>query len=132
MSIFINGMQLPKDEVAVIIYSDGDVRTEDWTKYSAIEVPDETQPVKWIPFSVRDLDEEEKENHPDWDCILDGELPEDGQRILVNVKFKGHESVQMDEFYSDCDGSYLDSGYEIGTEVTHWMPLPEPPKDGET
>ncbi len=92
----------------------------------------DVQPVKWIPFSVRDLDEEEKENHPDWDCILDGELPEDGQRILVNVKFKGHESVQMDEFYSDCDGSYLDSGYEIGTEVTHWMPLPEPPEDGET
>ena len=92
----------------------------------------DVQLVKWIPFSARDLDEEEKENHPDWDCILDGELPEDGQRILVNVKFRGHESVQMDEFYSDCDGSYLDSGYEIGTEVTHWMPLPEPPKEGET
>lgn len=89
----------------------------------------DVQPVKWIPFSVRDLDEEEKAEHPEWDCILDGELPEDGQRILVNVKFKGHESVQMDEFYSDCDGSYLDSGYEIGTEVTHWMPLPKPPKE---
>jgi len=92
----------------------------------------DVQPVKWIPFEIRDLDEEEKEEHPEWDCILDGELPEDGQRILVNVKFKGHESVQMDEFYSDCDGSYLDSGYDIGTEVTHWMPLPEPLKDGET
>ena len=92
----------------------------------------DVQLVKWIPFSVRDLDEEEKAEHPEWDWILDGELPEDGQRILVNVRFKGHESVQMDEFYSDCDGSYLDSGYEIGTEVTHWMPLPEPPKDGET
>lgn len=92
----------------------------------------DVQPVKWIPFSARDLDEEEKAEHPEWDCILDGELPEDWQRILVNVKFKGHESVQMDEFYSDCDGSYLDSGYEIGTEVTHWMPLPKPPKDGET
>ena len=37
----------------------------------------------------------------------------------------------LDEYYDD-DGCYLDSGYEIGTEVTHWMPLPEPPKDGET
>lgn len=87
--------------------------------------------VKWIPFRVRELDEEEKADHPEWDWILDGELPEDGQRILVNVKFKGHESVQMDEYYDD-DGCYLDSGYEIGTEVTHWMPLPEPPEDGET
>ena len=91
----------------------------------------DVQPVKWIPFSVRDLDEEEKAEHPEWDWILDGKLPEDGQRILVIVKFKGHESVQMDEYYED-DGCYLDSGYEIGTEVTHWMPLPEPPKDGET
>lgn len=91
----------------------------------------DVQPVKWIPFSVRDLDEEEKAEHPEWDWILDGKLPEDGQRILVNVKFKGHESVQMDEYYED-DGCYLDSGYEIGTEVTHWMPLPKPPKDGET
>ncbi len=90
----------------------------------------DVQPVKWIPFRVRDLDEEEKADHPGWDWILDGELPEDGQRVLVNVKFKGHESVQMDEYYDD-DGCYLDSGYEIGTEVTHWMPLPKPPKDGE-
>lgn len=91
----------------------------------------DVQPVKWIPFSVRDLDEEEKAEHPEWDWILEGELPENGQRILVNVKYRGHEAVQMDEYYND-DGCYLDSGYEIGTEVTHWMPLPEPPKDGET
>lgn len=85
---------------------------------------------KWIPFNVRDLDEEEKAEHPEWDWILDGELPEDGQRILVNVKFRGHESVQMDEYY-EGDGCCLDSGYEIGTEVTHWMPLPEPFKYDE-
>lgn len=104
-----------------------------WDGYQKVsELPAaDVQPVKWIPFSVRDLDEEEKAEHPEWDWILDGKLPEDGQRILVNVKFKGHESVQMDEYYED-DGCYLDSGYEIGTEVTHWMPLPEPPKDGET
>jgi len=34
---------------------------------------------------------------------------------------------EYDEFYTD-DGSYLDSGYEIGTEATAWMPLPEPYK----
>ena len=80
---------------------------------------------KWIPFKSRPLTEEEKEDHPEWDFILDGKLPKDGQRILVNVKYRGHEAVQYDEYYDD-GGCYLDSGYEIGTEVTAWMPLPKP------
>lgn len=80
---------------------------------------------RWIPFKTRPLTKAEKEEHPEWDCILDCKLPDNGQRILVNVSVRGHESVQYDEFYTD-DGSYLDSGYEIGTEATAWMPLPEP------
>ena len=40
MSILIKCMNLPKEEVAVIIYSDGEVRTEGWEKYSAVEVPE--------------------------------------------------------------------------------------------
>lgn len=79
----------------------------------------------WIPFKTRPLTKEEKEEHPEWDGILDCKLPDDGQRILVSVSVRGHESVQYDEFYTD-DGSYLDSGYEIGTEATAWMPLPKP------
>ena len=85
------------------------------------------QPVQWIPFKTRPLTEEEQDEHPEWDCILDCKLPDDGQRILVNVSVRGHESVQYDEFYTD-DGSYLDSGYEIGTEATAWMSLPKPYK----
>ena len=83
----------------------------------------------WIPFKTRPLTEEEKEEHPEWDCILDCKLPDDGQAILVSINLRGHECVQYDEFYSD-DGSYLDSGYEIGTEAVAWMPLPEPYKEG--
>ena len=82
---------------------------------------------RWIPFKTRPLTKEEKEEHPEWDGILDCKLPDDRQRILVSVSVRGHESVQYDEFYTD-DGSYLDSGYEIGTEATAWMPLPEPYK----
>lgn len=80
----------------------------------------------WNPFAYRVPTEEEKENHPDWDYVLDCKLPEDGQRILVNIKYKKAESVQMDEFYYDSEGCYLDSGYDIGTEATAWKPLPEP------
>ena len=82
---------------------------------------------RWIPFKTRPLTKAEKEEHPEWDGILDCKLPDDGQRILVSVSVRGHESVQYDEFYTD-DESCLDSGYEIGTEATAWMPLPEPYK----
>lgn len=80
---------------------------------------------RWIPFKTRPLTKEEKEEYPECDDILDCKLPDDGQRILVSVSVRGHESVQYDEFYMD-DGCYLDSGYEIGTEAVAWKPLPEP------
>ena len=93
---------------------------------TAVEVEEQ----RWIPFRSRPLTAEEKEEHPEWDAIFESPLPDDGQRILVNIKCKGHEAVQMDEYYND-DGCYLDSGYEIGTEATAWMPLPEPWRGGQ-
>ena len=60
------------------------------------------------------------------DDVLCGRLPYDGQRILVNIAYKGHEAVQLEEYYDDGGESYLESGYDIGTEATAWMPLPEP------
>lgn len=80
---------------------------------------------QWIPFKLRPLTEEEREEHPEWDCILDCKLPDDGQEILVTYDINGRRGVWYDEFCSD-DGSYLDSGKEIGEEVIAWMPLPEP------
>ena len=91
-------------------------------KYRPISAQPEQQ---WIPFKTRTLTEEEKEEYPEWDSILDCKLPDDGQRILVSVSLRGHECVQYDEFYTDAE-SYLDSGYEIGTEAVAWIPLPEP------
>ena len=85
---------------------------------------------EWIPFKTRALTDEEREEHPEWDCIIVGPMPDDGQKILVSINLKGHEEVQSDEFYTD-DGCYLDSGYEIEREAVAWMPLPEPYKEGE-
>lgn len=48
---------------------------------------------QWIPFTTRPLTEEEKEEYSEWDRILVCELPDDGQRILVSVSVRGHESV---------------------------------------
>jgi len=84
---------------------------------------------RWIPFKARELTEEEKQEHPECNFIFDGQLPEDGQRILVSIDVAGHERVQLDEFYED-DEIYLDSGYEIGEEAVAWMPLPNPYQEG--
>ena len=85
--------------------------------------------MQWIPFESRPLTEEEKADHPYWEAILSGHLPNNGQMILVSIQDARHEHVQVDEYYDD-DGSYLDSDYEIGTEATAWMPLPKPYKVG--
>ena len=64
---------------------------------------------------------------PGW-ISVDDRLPKDEERILIFVALEGHESVQLDTCYEDCGYMHLDSGYAFGAEVTHWMPLPEPPR----
>lgn len=41
-----------------------------------------------ISYRLRPLTNEEKEEHPDLDYILECNLPYDAQRILVNIKYK--------------------------------------------
>jgi len=89
------------------------------------QLPSAQPEPQWIPFKTRPLTEEEKEDYPGWDSILDCKLPDDGQMILVSINLHGHERVQCDEFFVD-GGCYLDSGYELGAEAIAWMPLPEP------
>ena len=69
----------------------------------------DVQPVKWISCKER--------------------MPEDNDRVLILAKNEsvyiakhrvfGHFVVSFEYWLDD-------------TEVTHWMPLPEPPKDGDT
>lgn len=57
-------------------------------------------------------------------------IPEDGQDVLIwdnidKTSFTGH--------YVWCDGWTVD-GYAVNRfhfDITHWMPLPEPPKEGD-
>ncbi len=62
----------------------------------------------------------------EWVNIKD-RLPEEGQRVLCfngYIYLKDYDSV----FY---DGERHWTGSRIGqiAEVTHWMPLPQPPKE---
>ena len=126
MSVLIKDMEKPKFCYELI---DGEpkrcpfVDTDD-------DLPSAQTEQRWIPFILRPATDEEKEENSGLDYYLDGKLPEDGQKILITVRVPGHKEVQVDEFYSDADGSYLDGLYEIGTEAVAWMPMPEPYKGG--
>lgn len=54
-----------------------------------------------------------------------GELPKEKERVLVFLKNNGHTKG-----YTRIDTDRLIKGSWIrwGSCVTHWMPLPEPPK----
>lgn len=99
---------------------------KEWTSTKDLpSVEPDCKTGEWIPFTSHEPDAEEKEMYPDYEYVIDGPLPEEGQRILVTIACAGHEHVQEDEFYSD-DGCYLDSGYDLISEAIAWMPLPEP------
>ncbi len=77
----------------------------------------------------------------EWISVKD-QLPDDGQYVLVYHSDDFHITVGYFEsdnvrFYIESDGKkfYTDSGWETEIpwaqkgSVTHWMPLPEPPKE---
>ena len=80
---------------------------------------------QWVKFEKRELTEEEKTEHPEW-CYMMENTPDDGEEILVS----NGRYVWKDEFINDGDGCYLDSDHDM--EDCWWMPLPEPPKEGES
>ncbi len=59
----------------------------------------------------------------EWISVED-RLPNNEQRILVS----DGDFIVIDEFIEEEDDFYLESGLELVDEVSHWMPLPEPPK----
>ena len=74
---------------------------------------------QWIPFTMREMTEEEKEEYPDWDYIIDSPLPDNGEEVLVsNGKY-----VWVDTFCNDGDGCYFDGGEDI--EGLAWMKMPK-------
>lgn len=66
----------------------------------------------------------------DWISVKD-RLPEEGENILIFVNDLKSEPVQADVCYYDGDEAWLDSGYNFGSDVPYWMPLPKPPEVNE-
>lgn len=80
---------------------------------------------RWIPFTLREADVEEKEAFG-CETMLDCKLPEDGEEIFVTYKFKDEFYVCGDTFMRDGSACYLESGLDFVSEAIAWQPLPEP------
>ena len=89
---------------------------------------------EWIPITSRPMTEDERKewsekldyNIDDDEAVIYGNLPDDGQRVLVYNKYSGE--VVIDTFCDDYDGCYFEDNGDMDG-ITHWMPLPEPPKE---
>lgn len=89
---------------------------------TAIEMKHEELATKWIPFTMRELTDEEREENPEWDWVFTCKLPADGETVLLtNGKY-----VWEDTFCCD-DGCYFDRADDIEDYDGYaWMPMPEP------
>lgn len=61
---------------------------------------------------------------------VEEEKPDTGQYVLVNHKDGVMQCAQyLISGYDDRELWMLDHYYKEQSEITHWMPLPEPPKE---
>ena len=70
--------------------------------------------IEWHPIEIRDGE-------------IIGELPEDGQTVLVSVIYaRGVQGVTVDVFCEDQDGSFFEDW--DWPQIKAWAPMPEPYK----
>lgn len=90
-----------------------------------------------LPYSVKgdletSLEAEDVQPVNKWISIKD-RLPEIGRSVLIYYSPWEGDAIQVAKL--DCDRLTFDicGEFNVGVWiVTHWMPLPEPPKEGDT
>lgn len=79
---------------------------------------------KWIPIKTRPLTEEERELFGDkYDFMYEGQLPEDGQDVLITHQNGKVYADTFCNFGTPYFETYCDEG-----EVIAWQPFPKPYK----
>lgn len=70
----------------------------------------------------------------EWISVKD-RLPEDETKVLVCCKavgtYKPINNIHMQTNHISSYNKRWDVSIPFGYEITHWMPLPEPPKEEE-
>ena len=71
-----------------------------------------------------------EESNPRWIPVTE-RLPETFKHVLVNIPgMTPHPTVQ--EAFLEKNGMWYSNGFRYSAEeITHWMPLPAAPKEGE-
>lgn len=91
-------------------------------------VQEESKNGGWIPFTQREMTEEEKEScGTEEGYMLDCPLPDEDEEILVTY---ANGFVDVDIFMRDGNECYLDSGNELVSEAIAWRKKPAPYKKG--
>ena len=91
--------------------------------------------MKWHKITTRPMDDDERKEWSerlgyeldDDEAIIYGNLPDDGERVLVYSKYGG---VGMDTFCQD-EGCYFEDNGDMDGIVA-WMEIPPPPKMEES
>lgn len=79
-------------------------------KQKLSEIKPQPEANRWIPVSER--------------------LPEEADRYLCNIKSFAFPGSYYQDILKYDKGGFIE-GHIYTDDVTHWMPLPEPPKEGE-
>lgn len=118
MALLISGLKLPKKGrySTVTVYWDGRVVF----KFGGAEAGQ--------AIEIQEMQTKEDENMSEWIPITE-QMPPEGKYVLVYGKglYPNPNAAQIavSEVY---DGNYW-SGFGRTWKITHWMPLPEPPKE---
>ncbi len=76
--------------------------------------------ITWHEVRTRPLTDEEKDQHPTWDGMVEGSIPDEDEEILIATK----NGVFTDTCLYDYDeGYYLDSGKDWD-EILAWASMP--------
>lgn len=69
-----------------------------------------------------------EEQQPRWISVKE-RLPENGQKIIAAFRGSGGQVADQAR-YSNGEFDFASWAYVWADNITHWMPLPEPPKEG--
>lgn len=64
----------------------------------------------------------------EWISVED-RLPQEGVKVLTLDKWGHIRDRNLQKYWTGDKAYFRPDGMEPGRDITHWMPLPEPPKE---